>query len=87
MRRLAQQRGLLLAFIALDNPAQSLLDMQSVTFAGGKCVTARGACLLRFALTRAFRPLQADVQAVPGFIPVPILRAGARRVLSAAHAG
>ncbi len=36
VRRLAQQRGLLLAFIALDNPAQSLLDMQSVTFAGGK---------------------------------------------------
>jgi midasin len=38
VRRLAQQRGLLLAFIALDNPAQSLLDMQSVSFSGGKCV-------------------------------------------------
>ena len=36
VRRLAQQKGLLLAFIALDNPAQSLLDMQSVTFAGGR---------------------------------------------------
>ena len=45
MRRLAQQRGLLLAFIALDNPAQSLLDMQSVSFSGGKCV-GRGVCTL-----------------------------------------
>ena len=64
MRRLAQQRGLLLAFIALDNPAQSLLDMQSVTFAGGKCV-ASSLAFVWLALTHSFCSAQADVQAVP----------------------
>ncbi len=36
MRRL-ERRGLLVAFIALD-PGQTLLNMQSVSFAGGKPV-------------------------------------------------
>ncbi len=30
------QRGVLIVFIALDNPAASLLDMRTVDFAGGR---------------------------------------------------
>ncbi|MEW5303413.1 MAG: hypothetical protein WDW36_006109 [Sanguina aurantia] len=36
VRAAAAKPGVCLAFIALDNPAASLLDMQSVSFAGGK---------------------------------------------------
>lgn len=32
------KKGVLYAFIILDNPASSLLDMQTVTFANGKPV-------------------------------------------------
>jgi len=32
------RKGVLLAFIALDNPSNSLLDMQTVSFVGGKPV-------------------------------------------------
>ncbi|KAK9809153.1 hypothetical protein WJX72_010301 [[Myrmecia] bisecta] len=32
----SSRRGIMLAFIILDNPASSLLDMQTVTFAAGK---------------------------------------------------
>ena len=38
MREVGAQRGLLVAFIVLDNPQNSLLNMQSVSFAGGKPV-------------------------------------------------
>ena len=41
LRRLAERRGLLVAFIALDNPGASLLDMQSVSFASGKPVFSK----------------------------------------------
>ena len=41
LRKLAERRGLLVAFIALDNPGASLLDMQSVSFAGGRPVLTR----------------------------------------------
>ncbi len=33
--------GVLLAFIALDNPGASLLDMQAVSFAGGQPAFSR----------------------------------------------
>ena len=36
MQETAAKQGVLLAFIVLDNPASSLLDMQTVTFAGGQ---------------------------------------------------
>ena len=36
VRDAAAQKGVLLAFIILDNPKTSVLDMQSVSFAGGK---------------------------------------------------
>lgn len=36
--RQLERKGLLVAFIALDNPGASLVDMQSVAFAGGKPV-------------------------------------------------
>ena len=35
------KKGVLLAFIALDNPANSLLDMQTVSFVGGQPVFAK----------------------------------------------
>jgi midasin len=38
MREVGAQRGLLVAFIVLDNPQNSLLNMQSVSFTGGKPV-------------------------------------------------
>jgi midasin len=38
MREMGSRRGLLVAFIVLDNPETSVLDMQSVTFASGKPV-------------------------------------------------
>lgn len=38
VRALAARPGVCLAFIVLDNPANSLLDMQSVSFAGGRPV-------------------------------------------------
>lgn len=38
VREMAAKRGVCLAFIVLDNPGNSLLDMQSVSFAGGKPV-------------------------------------------------
>ena len=38
MREMGSRRGLLVAFIVLDNPSSSVLDMQSVTFASGKPV-------------------------------------------------
>jgi len=38
MREVGAQRGLLVAFIVLDNPQNSLLNMQSVSFEGGKPV-------------------------------------------------
>ena len=38
MREMGAQRGLLVAFIVLDNPKNSLLNMQSVSFQGGKPV-------------------------------------------------
>ena len=38
MREVGAQRGLLFAFIVLDNPQNSLLSMQSVSFAAGKPV-------------------------------------------------
>jgi len=36
MREFGNQKGVLIAFIILDNPEKSLLDMQSVSFEGGK---------------------------------------------------
>ena len=36
MREMSQKRGLLVAFIVLDNPKASVLDMQTVSFASGK---------------------------------------------------
>jgi len=36
MREMSQKRGLLVAFIVLDNPKASVLDMQTVSFANGK---------------------------------------------------
>jgi midasin len=36
MREMSARRGLLVAFIVLDNPQSSVLDMQSVSFASGK---------------------------------------------------
>jgi len=36
MREMGAQRGLLVAFIVLDNPKNSLLNMQSVSFTNGK---------------------------------------------------
>ena len=36
MREMSQKRGLLVAFIVLDNPKSSVLDMQTVSFASGK---------------------------------------------------
>jgi midasin len=36
MREMSQKRGLLVAFIVLDNPKSSVLDMQTVSFANGK---------------------------------------------------
>ena len=38
MREMGAQRGLLVAFIVLDNPKNSLLNMQSVSFTNGKPV-------------------------------------------------
>ena len=38
MRDMSAKRGLLVAFIVLDNPKSSMLDMQSVSFASGKPV-------------------------------------------------
>lgn len=38
LRQLSERRGLLVVFIALDNSAQSLLQMQSVSFSSGKPV-------------------------------------------------
>ena len=38
MREIGAQRGLLVAFIVLDNPKNSLLNMQSVSFTNGKPV-------------------------------------------------
>jgi len=38
MREIGAQRGLLIAFIVLDNPQNSLLNMQSVSFEGGRPV-------------------------------------------------
>ena len=39
MRDMSAKRGLLVAFIVLDNPKSSMLDMQSVSFAAGEaCV-------------------------------------------------
>ena len=35
MREMSQKRGLLVAFIVLDNPKASVLDMQTVSFANG----------------------------------------------------
>lgn len=35
------KKGVLFAFIALDNPANSLLDMQSVSFVAGQPVFTR----------------------------------------------
>ena len=61
VRRLAQQRGLMIAFIALDNPAQSLLDMQSVSFAGGRPVFTRYLDSFPF----PFYTLVQDVTALP----------------------
>lgn len=43
VRELCSKRGVCLAFIALDSPraGQSLADMQTVSFAGGKPVLSR----------------------------------------------
>jgi midasin len=38
MREMGSRRGLLVAFIVLDNPQSSMLDMQSVSFTSGKPV-------------------------------------------------
>ena len=38
MREMGSRRGLLVAFIVLDNPQSSMLDMQSVSFTTGKPV-------------------------------------------------
>ena len=38
MREIGAQRGLLVAFIVLDNPKNSLLNMQSVSFTNRKPV-------------------------------------------------
>jgi len=40
-REAAARPGVLYAFIVLDNPAHSILDMQSVGFAGGKPVFSK----------------------------------------------
>jgi hypothetical protein len=37
----AERRGVLIAFIILDNPAASLLDMRTVSFVDGKPVFAQ----------------------------------------------
>ena len=41
LQEASAKKGVLLAFIALDNPANSLLDMQSVSFFAGQPVFTR----------------------------------------------
>ena len=38
LQEASEKKGVLYAFIVLDNPASSLLDMQTVSFANGKPV-------------------------------------------------
>lgn len=38
LQEASSRKGVLLAFIALDNPTNSLMDMQTVGFVGGKPV-------------------------------------------------
>jgi hypothetical protein len=40
----SERRGVLIAFIILDNPAASLLDMRTVSFVDGKPVFAQVRC-------------------------------------------
>ncbi len=53
--------GVLLAFIVLDNPASSILDMQSVSFVQGKPVLAKYIDTFPFPLYIVLR----DIAALP----------------------
>ena len=62
MREMSQKRGLLVAFIVLDNPKASLLDMQTVSFANGKPEFAK------YLDTRLLYTLVQDIAKLPAVI-------------------
>ena len=64
MREMAAKPGVLVAFIVLDNPKSSVLDMQSVAFENGKPVFAKYLDSFPF----PYYALVQDVNRLPGVV-------------------